>query len=189
MSQQDNETTIDNSPSDTPDLTDATAHEEALADDPTGIRAELDAANRRAEEMSEAFLRARADFANYKRRNEEERESLRSVYNSDLLKRFLPVIDNFERALHASSQTQDYDKLVGGINAVYRQMQEILAREGVTAIEATGEPFDPNLHNAVLREATTEYPENSVIEELQRGYLLNGKVLRPTMVKVAAGDE
>ena len=80
MSQQDNETTIDNSPSDTPDLTDATAHEEALADDPTGIRAELDAANRRAEEMSEAFLRARADFANYKRRNEEERESLRSVY-------------------------------------------------------------------------------------------------------------
>jgi molecular chaperone GrpE len=190
MSQIDTENAaLDNTPSDTQDMGDAEANETMPADDPETLRAELDSANRRAEEMSEAFLRARADFANYKRRNEEERESLRSVMNTDLLTRLLPIVDNFERAIHASSQTQDYEKLVGGVNAVYRQIQELLAREGVTPIEAEGEPFDPNLHNAVLREETTDYPENSVIEELQKGYVLNGKVLRPTLVKVAAGDE
>lgn len=190
MSQIDNDTAaLDNSPSDTGEINDGDLQEHASANDGQTLHAELEAANRRAEEMSEAFLRARADFANYKRRNEEERETRRSVMNTDLLTRLLPIVDNFERALHASSQTQDYDKLVGGVNAVYRQIQELLGREGVTAIEAVGEPFDPNLHNAVLREETTEYPENSVIEELQKGYVLNGKVLRPTLVKVAAGDE
>lgn len=192
MSQTDNDTaTVDNSSSDVQEMgeTGARHRASAPAGDADALQAELDSANRRADEMSEAFLRARADFANYKRRNEEERESLRTVMNTDLLTRLLPIVDNFERALHASSQTQDYDKLIGGVNAVYRQIQELLIRQGVTAIEAVGEPFDPNLHNAVLREETTEYPENSVIEELQKGYLLNGKVLRPTLVKVAAGDE
>ncbi len=190
MSQIDNDTAeLDNTPSDTHGTAEAELNDDAQAADPETLRAELDSATRRAEEMSEAFLRARADFANYKRRNEEERESLRSVMNTDLLTRLLPIVDNFERAIHASSQTQDYEKLVGGVNAVYRQIQDLLAREGVTPIEAVGEPFDPNLHNAVLREETTEYPENSVIEELQKGYVINGKVLRPTLVKVAAGDE
>ncbi|MES2463999.1 MAG: nucleotide exchange factor GrpE [Armatimonadota bacterium] len=190
MSQTDNDTArLDNTPSDALEDGDADVLDTPQTDDPETLRAELDAVSRRAEEMSEAFLRSRADFANYKRRNEEERESLRSVMNTDLLTRLLPIVDNFERALHASAQTQDYDKLVGGVNAVYRQIQDLLAREGVTAIEAEGEPFDPNFHNAVLREETTEYPENSVIEELQKGYVLNGKVLRPTLVKVAAGDE
>ncbi len=190
MSQTDNDTAaLDSSPSDTDEMENTETLESTPVNDGDTLHAELEVANRRAEEMSEAFLRARADFANYKRRNEEERETLRTVMNTDLLTRLLPVVDNFERALHASSQTQDYDKLIGGVNAVYRQLQELLGREGVAAIEAIGEPFDPNLHNAVLREETTEYPENSVIEELQKGYVLNGKVLRPTLVKVAAGDE
>ncbi|MBC8104925.1 MAG: nucleotide exchange factor GrpE [Cytophagales bacterium] len=192
MSARNNDsTTVDDSPSNEPELeerSDAVSQDESLAGDNASFHSELEAANRRAEESQEAFLRARADFANYKRRNEEEKETLRSVMNADLLTRLLPIADNFERALQAASQTQDYEKLVGGVNAVYRQMQEFLTREGVTPIEATGEEFDPNLHNAVLREETTEYAENSVIEELQKGYLLNGKVLRPTMVKVAAGD-
>jgi molecular chaperone GrpE len=190
MSQIDNDSAeLDNTPSDAHHVDNAEAPGTATSDDPESLRGELDSAIRRAEEMNEAFLRARADFANYKRRNEEERESLRTVMNTDLLMRLLPIVDNFERALHAASQTQDYDKLVVGVNAVYRQVQELLAREGVTPIEAVGEPFDPNMHNAVLREETTEYPENSVIEELQKGYVLNGKVLRPTLVKVATGDE
>jgi molecular chaperone GrpE len=190
MSQTDNDTAeLDNTPSDTHNAGEAELQDADPILDPESLRAELESANRRADEMSDAFLRARADFANYKRRTEEERESLRTVMNTDLLMRLLPIVDNFERAIHASSQTQDYEKLIGGVNAVYRQIQDLLTREGVTSIEAVGEPFDPNLHNAVLREETTEYPENSVIEELQKGYVINGKVLRPTLVKVAAGDE
>jgi molecular chaperone GrpE len=153
------------------------------------LQSELDAASRKAEEAHEAYLRARADFANYKRRVEEERDSLRQFVSSDLLTRLLPIADNFERALAAASQTNDYEKLVTGVNAVYRQLQDYLAREGVTAIDALYQPFDPNIHNAVLREETTDYSENTVVEELQKGYTLNGKVLRPTMVKVATGTE
>jgi molecular chaperone GrpE len=153
------------------------------------VDAELEAANRKAEEAHEAFLRARADFANYKRRVEEERDSLRQFVSNDLLTRLLPIVDNFERALTAAAQTSDYEKLVTGVNAVYRQLQDFLTREGVAPIDALFQPFDPNIHNAVLREETTEHPENTVVEELQKGYTLNGKVLRPTMVKVATGAE
>jgi molecular chaperone GrpE len=150
--------------------------------------ARLAAAEARADAEHEAFLRARADFANYKRRTEEDREALKSYLTTDLLKRLLPIVDNFERALQAAETTKDFDKLIGGVNAVYRQLQELLTREGVTPIDALYQPFDPNLHNAVLREETTEHPENTVVEELQKGYTLEGRVLRPTMVKVAAGD-
>jgi molecular chaperone GrpE len=165
------------------------AGETASPGDAASLLAQLEAANRRADDEHEAFLRARADFQNYKRRTEEDKESLRQYLSEDLLKRLLPIADNFERALQAASQTQDYDKLVAGVNAVYRQVQDFLAREGVTPIEALYEPFDPNFHNAVLREETTEYPENTVTEELQKGYSLQGRVLRPTLVKVATGAE
>ncbi|MDX1934589.1 MAG: nucleotide exchange factor GrpE [Capsulimonadales bacterium] len=148
------------------------------------LTAQLDEANRKATELNEARLRALADYANLKRRSEEERENLRQFVAEDLIKRLLPIVDNFERALNASEQTREYEKLIGGVQAVYRQLQEYLAREGVQAIEAVNQPFDPNVHNAVLREEDSDHPENTVTEELQKGYLLNGRVLRPTMVKV-----
>ena len=154
-----------------------------------GFSTQLAEANARADAEHESFLRARADFANFKRRTEEERESLRTFLTSDLLTRLLPIVDNFERALLAAESTRDYDKLIGGVNAVYRQVQEFLTRAGVATIDAVDQPFDPNLHNAVLREETTEYPENTIIEDLQKGYTLDGRVLRPTMVKVASGAE
>lgn len=171
-------------------LADAAEQDEALiaVEDPAELQKQLEAANARITEMNDAFLRARADYQNLKRRTDEEKESMRSLMNSDLILRLLPIADNFERALRAAEQTRDYEKLVSGVNAVYRQMQEFLTREGVMPIEAVDQPFDPNLHNAVLREETTEHPENTVLEELQRGYLLNGRVIRPAMVKVAAGD-
>ncbi len=165
------------------------SEDRALNVDFAALQAELNEANQRAEAEREAHLRARADFQNYKRRTDEERESLRAYVAEDILKKLLPVVDNFERALAAAVETRDYDKLIGGVNATYRQMQEFLSREGVTLIEALYQPFDPNIHNAVLREETDEYPENTVIEELQKGYTLSGKALRPTMVKVSAGME
>jgi molecular chaperone GrpE len=145
------------------------------------LTAELDAART-------DFLRARADFSNLKRRTEEEREGLKGYLIEDILQKLLPILDNFERALIAASQTSDYDKLVVGVNAIYKQFGEALAGEGVMVIPGTtGTPFDPNLHNAVLRDENSDLPENTIVEELQRGYLLGTKVLRPTLVKVATG--
>lgn len=134
------------------------------------------------------FLRARADFQNLKRRTEEEREQLKAFLIEGLLKKLLPVMDNFERALAAAEQTQDYEKLIGGIGATYKQFSETLLGEGLSVIAGgVGVAFDPNLHNAVMRDESNEFPDNSIVEELQKGYLLGGKVLRPTLVKVAIG--
>jgi molecular chaperone GrpE len=182
------------------DITDQTLAEESpeeiptvdgdealLGDDPAALRARLEEMTRRAEAEHEAFLRARADFANYKRRTDEERERLRAIISEDLIQRVLPIVDNFERALQSAGATRDYDKLVEGVEAILRQVQEFLAREGVAAIDAVGQPFDPNYHDAVLRDETADYPENTVVEELQKGYTLGERVLRPSMVKVATG--
>jgi Molecular chaperone GrpE (heat shock protein) len=157
------------------------------ANDVATLRAQLEEALKRADEEHEAFLRARADFANFKRRTEEEKESLRQFLSSDLLLGFLPIVDNFERALAAAAQTEDYEKLVAGVNAVHKQMLDFLNRAGVTPIEALNQPFDPNFHNAVARDESGDAPENTVVEELQRGYLLGSRVLRPTLVKVSGG--
>jgi molecular chaperone GrpE len=182
------------------DITDQTLAEEAPGDipsaqedvssnDPAVLQAQLEAANRRADDEHAAYLRARADFANYKRRAQEEAARQRAILTEHLLTRLLPIVDNFERALASAQTTQDYDKLIGGVSAILRQMQDFLTREGISVIESVGQPFDPKFHNAVAREETTEYPENMVVEELQKGYTLGERVLRPSMVKVATGAE
>lgn len=142
------------------------------------------------EQEHQAHLRARADFANYKRRTDEENKRIRAVVGEDILTGLLPIVDNFERALGAAEATQDFEKLIGGVRATLRQMQDFLTRQGVEPIAAEpGDAFDPNIHNAVLRDETTEYPENAIVAELQKGYTLAGRVLRPAMVKVATGAE
>jgi len=178
------QTLADDGPDDIPGAGDATS------DDPATLRAQIADLNTRLDQEHEAFLRARADFANYKRRTDEEREKLRGIVGENILSGLLPVVDNFERALQAAQTTQDFDKLVGGVGATLRQLQDYLKREGIEVIKAEpGDPFDPNFHNAVLRDETTEYPENTLVEELQKGYTIAGRVLRPAMVKVATGAE
>ncbi|GAB4463878.1 MAG: nucleotide exchange factor GrpE [Armatimonadaceae bacterium] len=157
--------------------------------DIAALRAEIDSLKKQVENEHEGFLRARADYTNLKRRSEEERDTLRSYVTGDLLVRLLPVIDNFERALQAAEQTRDYDKLIGGVEAVYKQVQTFLQKEGVVAIETTNQPFDPNLHEAVLRDEESDLPENTVVAELQKGYKLGDRVLRAAMVKVAVGNK
>ena len=160
---------------------DAAPDTAALQDQVESLTAEMEAART-------DFLRARADFSNLKRRTEEEREGLKGYLIEDILRKLLPVLDNFERALIAASQTNDYEKLITGVNAIYKQFGEALTGEGVLVIPgAAGTPFDPNVHNAVLRDEESGLPENTIVEELQRGYMLGSKVLRPTLVKVATG--
>jgi len=187
------------------DLADQTLAQESLSDIPgaaanaanNGEAAEngdpetqLAALQTELDQEREAHLRARADFANFKRRTDEERERMRAFVGENILAGLLPIVDNFERAVQAANTTQDYEKLIGGVNAILRQMQEFLAKNGVETVKAdAGDPFDPNFHNAVLQAETTEYPENAIVEELQKGYTLGGRVLRPAMVKVATGAE
>lgn len=158
-------------------------------DDITALRAENEALKRQLAEEKDSFLRARADYINLKRRSEEERDSLKQYVTGDLLLRLLPTIDNLERAINAAAQTNDYEKLIGGINAVHKQLMTFMEREGITAIPAVNQPFDPNLHNAILRDEESDQPENTIVEELQKGYLIGDRVLRPTMVKVSVGNK
>lgn len=164
------------------------AVEDASATDVAALQAQVASLSAELESARGEFLRARADFSNLKRRTEEEREGLKGYLIEEVIKKLLPILDNFERALVAASQTSDYDKLVVGVNAIYKQFGEALVGEGVLVIPGgPGTPFDPNLHNAVLRDEESELPENTIVEELQRGYMLGNKVLRPTLVKVATG--
>ena len=132
------------------------------------------------------YLRTLADFQNYRRRQEEENRQNRQFANREMILALLPILDNFERALSAAEQSNSYEALVGGVALTLRQMQDFLKKNGVEAIEAVGREFDPNFHEAVMRVEDEQHPENTVVEELQRGYAMHDRVLRPSMVKVAA---
>ena len=153
------------------------------------MKEQLVAANARADEEHEQFLRERASFINFKRRTEDEKENLKQYLTRDMLFRLLGVVDNFELSLAAAAQTREFDKLVLGVDKVYQSLLQFLEKEGVTPIEAKGQPFDPEFHNAILREENKDLPEETVLTELQRGYRAGDKVLRPTLVKVSTKSE
>lgn len=130
------------------------------------------------------WQRTAADFSNYKRRTDDERKAVGMMANAILIGRILGVLDDFDRALD-SVPAEIHEGWVDGIRLVERKLQALLEAEGVTPIEAIGQLFDPNLHEAVVHEDTTDYPDNTVIGEVQRGYLLHERVLRPSLVRVA----
>jgi molecular chaperone GrpE len=142
-------------------------------------------AEKRAEKEHENLLRALADFDNYRRRMRAEMDHAKQLAVEDLILRLLPILDNFERAIKVAEEIKDYDALHGGVILILRQLRDVLEKEGVTPIEAEGQQFDPMKHEAVMRVDTNEYPDNTIIEEFQKGYMLGNKVLRPSMVKVA----
>ncbi len=105
--------------------------------------------------------------------------------SAQLISRLLPVLDNFERALNAASQTEGGPGFYDGIALIFRQLLEELRREGLTAVDTVGEPFDPEVHEAVATSTDSDFPPNTVVEELQRGYLLHDRLLRPALVQVS----
>jgi molecular chaperone GrpE len=137
-----------------------------------------------ADENLRNWQRAAADFSNYKRRTEEERRAADLFANAVLLNRLLAVLDDFDRALDTVPEDV-HEGWLDGIRLVERKLRGLLEAEGVTPIEAIGQPFDPNLHEAVVHEETAEAPDNTVIGEVQKGYLLHERVLRPSLVRVA----
>ena len=134
------------------------------------------------EALNTKYLRLMADFQNYKRRTEKEKNDIYAFANEKIVSELLNVIDNFERALDAGDSG---DSFVEGMNLIFKQLQGVLEKAGVVEIEALGQDFDPNFHHAVLTEDSAEYESGKVTGVLQKGYLLNNKVIRPTMVKVA----
>lgn len=134
------------------------------------------------EALNTKYLRLMADFQNYKRRTEKEKNDIYAFANEKIVSELLNVIDNFERALDAGDSG---DSFVEGMNLIFKQLQGVLEKAGVVEIEALGQEFDPNFHHAVLTEDSAEYESGKVTAVLQKGYLLNNKVIRPSMVKVA----
>jgi len=136
-------------------------------------------------EMNERFLRVSSDFKNYKKRVEKEKNDIYSYANEKLICDLLPVMDNFERAvLSAESENGTSEKMLKGIEMVYKQLNDVLNSNGIKKIDAEGKPFDPNYHHAVMMEESEEFETETVIEVFQTGYSLNDKVIRPSMVKV-----
>jgi molecular chaperone GrpE len=136
------------------------------------------------DEHLRGLQRTAADFANYRRRVDEERDGLSQFSNALLISKLLAVLDDFDRALETVPK-DIHEGWVDGVRLVERKLRSLLEAEGVTQIEALGQPFDPNLHEAVVYEETADHPDNQVIGELQRGYRLRDRVLRPSLVRVA----
>lgn len=135
------------------------------------------------DETYNRLVRLQAEFDNYKRRTLKEREADRKYKSQDLITELLPAIDNFERALQVEV-TEENKSIIDGIMMVYRQLQEALTSQGVEPIKTEGEVFDPNLHHAVMQIEDENMDSNTVVEELQKGYQLKDRVIRPAMVKV-----
>ena len=144
----------------------------------------LDETREQSDEHLRGMQRAAADFANYRRRVDEDREGLSQFSNALLISKLLSVLDDFDRALETVPEGTN-EAWVDGVRLVERKLRGLLEAEGVREIEALGQPFDPNFHEAVVHEETADFPDNQVIGELQRGYRLRDRVLRPSLVRVA----
>jgi molecular chaperone GrpE len=133
--------------------------------------------------LLDRLARLQAEFENARKRTAREQQEFRDFATSDAIKALLPVVDSFERALQA--RTNQLDEFRGGVELIYKQLQDALARLGVRPVPAKGERFDPHLHEAIEMVETTDVPDHQVIDELQRGYKLKERLLRPAMVRVA----
>ncbi len=137
------------------------------------------------DKLNQQYIRLAADFDNYRKRQEQERESLVKYGTETALKKMLEVLDNFERGQKALEGVEDSAKVKECFQLVHKQVWDTLSKLGLEEIKAVGEEFDPNFHEAVMQTPTTEHPEHTVINELQKGYKVGDKILRPTLVNVA----
>lgn len=163
-----------------PEAPDASAE---ATDGPQDLQTERD-------DLLARLQRVSADYMNYQKRVQREREDHLSFAHTDLIKALLPVLDDMERALEAARENYgEDDAFFKGMQLVHDKTLEVLGRFGCTVIQAVGEPFDPDKHSAVMQQPTTEHPPQTIIQEVQKGYLLNGRTLRPSGVIVAVAHE
>ncbi|MGM8213510.1 nucleotide exchange factor GrpE [Virgibacillus sp. W0430] len=147
------------------------------------LHQKLDSLEKEKDSVNDRLLRLQAEYENFKKRSEREKAAERKYKSQDLADALLPAIDNFERALKIEVN-DDNRNLFEGITMVYNQLQEAFKAQGIEKIKTVDEPFDPNLHHAVMQVEEEGKESNTIVEELQAGYILNDRVIRPAMVKV-----
>ena len=162
--------------------TDAPATDASVAD----MQAELQAARDEAAQYKDKWLRERAEMENFRKRQERLGNERNQRYKRDLLEKVLEVVDNLDRAM-SYSDTMDRDGLQNSLRMVHWQLNEMIKTEGLTPVATVGEEFDPRVHEAVESVASSEHPEGHVVEEVRKGYMIGGEMLRPARVKVSAG--
>ncbi|WP_418626633.1 nucleotide exchange factor GrpE [Anaerosinus sp.] len=148
----------------------------------TRLKQELDVKDKLVQESADRLKRMQADFDNFRRRTRQEKEELSAIVSQNLIKELLPLLDNFERALAVESA--DGENFKAGVDMILKQFIATLEKNGLEPIKAVGEKFDPNFHEAIMRIADETKEDDTIAEELQRGYSVRGRVIRPSMVKV-----
>lgn len=138
--------------------------------------------------LNQQYLRLAADFDNYRKRQDHEREELLKFGTENALKKLIEVLDNFERGEKSLKEVEDCQQVKDSFELVHKQVLETLAKLGMEQIDTEGQAFDPNFHDAVMQTPTNEYPEHTIINELQKGYKMGDKVLRPSLVNVATTE-
>ena len=139
----------------------------------------------KADEYFDRLLRLQAEFDNYKKRLEKEKLDFVRFASEGIIIEILKIVDDFERAVEAGKSKHDFDVLYKGVEMIYKDIKEFLKRNGVEEIGAKGKPFNPHEHEAMMQEERDDHPEDHVVEEFQKGYILNGRVIRPSKVKVS----
>lgn len=167
---------VENAAETTPSPETETAEAMPVEDKAAALEAEL-------KEKSDRILRLQADFENFRRRTAKEKEELAAVITQNILGDLLPLLDNFERAM-AVEQT-DGEAFQKGVEMIFTQLREVLDKHGLQSIEAEGQTFDPNFHQAVMRVEDSDAPDGTITQVLQKGYQAKGRVIRPAMVQVA----
>lgn len=149
------------------------------------LKAQLAEKIREVEENYERFLRARADLENLKKRFQREKEEILAFASRALVEKLLPVIDDFQRALEAARKKRDFETLNTGVEMIEKKLLSVLEAEGVEPLEALYQPFNPQWHEPLMVEENLDFPDNTVIEEFQKGYVMKGRLIRPSLVKVS----
>lgn len=159
------------------------AVKEELKDSSSSIESLIKEKDREIEELNNKFLRLQADFTNFKRRSEKEKESIYNYATEELVSKLLDALDNFERALSTAGEKSD--GFYQGVDMIYNQILNVLKGFGLEEISSLNEKFDPNLHHGVMTVESEDHEEDTVIEVFQKGYKLKDKVIRPSMVKIS----
>lgn len=163
---------------------DAAAEAEAPDEDAAALKAQVESLKAALEEKDNRVKRLQADFENFRRRTGKEREELANVVTQDLLKSMLPILDNFDRAMAA--EQKDNESFQKGVEMIYTQLHETLKNAGLELIDTAGQKFDPNFHQAVMRVENPDLEDDTIAQELQKGYIVKGRVIRPSMVQVVS---
>src|ERR1700682_3613170 len=150
-------------------------------DDSDGLQADLD-------RFRDLALRSQADFENYKKRSAREKEEAIKYANSSMLERLIAIVDNFELGLEAARAEGEKSPVFSGMSMVLKQLMDFLTEQGLQPIDATGQKFDPNLHEAIAHEPSEQFPEGVVIRQTRRGYRMKNRLLRPSSVVVSSGS-